>query len=62
MNVKSLPQRVFELSLGALAVAVILTWTWALLQPLVPVIVGMGSAVFIAAAIGRWYLGRRQSW
>jgi len=62
MNVKSLPQRVFELSMGALAVALILTWAWALLEPLVPVIVSVGAVLLLIGLLANHVAHRRGYW
>jgi len=62
MNIKSLPQRIFELSLGALAVALILTWAWSLLRPLVPVVVSIGGVLVLLGLLAQFVVRRRGSW
>lgn len=62
MNVKTLPQRIWELALGALAVALVLNWAWALLEPLVPVITTVGSVLVLVSLVIGTVARRRRHW
>lgn len=62
MNVKTLPQRIWELALGALAVAFVLNWAWALLEPLVPVITTVGSVLVLVSLVIGTVARRRRHW
>ncbi len=56
--VKPWLNRLLELAVGLLAAALMLSWAWALLRPLVPVIVlAVAMVVGVSAAAG--YLVRR---
>lgn len=59
---KSWPQRLLELALAVLAAALMLSWAWALLRPLIPVLViSIGCVALIGAAM-RYLNYRRRSW
>lgn len=52
---RSLLSRALEAAFALLAVAVMLSWAWRLLEPLVPVLVAAGVVVALLVVVLRWW-------
>ncbi len=54
--------RIWRASVLVLAIALVLTWAWALLRPLLPIIAGVLMAGLALLALVRAALRRREYW
>ena len=51
---KSFGSRLLDLALSLLAVALLLSWAWALLRPLLPVIITVAAVLVAVGLVVRW--------
>jgi hypothetical protein len=51
---RSLSQRLWSMGLSILGVAILANLAWALLKPLLPVLVGVGLVVVLVSSWNRW--------
>lgn len=60
--IKPWTNRLVEFAVSVLAVALMLSWAWALLRPLVPVIVILGAAVVMLASAAGYLIHHWRYW